>query len=137
MILIPVISALLYLAGGQIKNIYRWLMGVPIFLIAILTGHSWFSIFAILTYWLATSAFPYGEKSWLNFLGEWGKFAVCGLVMGLASIVVLGWLVGLIQGIVGLIAFVVIKYLDDNGIMKNPWVELCRGFFGTVVYFVG
>ena len=133
MVIIPIVSSLCYLIGGQWWKPARWFMGVPIAIIALLTGHGWTAILAIPAYWIATSAFPYGENSWLNFLGEWGKFAVCGLVFGLASIPVLG-LYGVIQGIVSMCAFLCIKYFDDKGIMKNPFVELARGALGCAVY---
>lgn len=77
--------------------------------------------------------FKYGVKSWLNFLGEYGKFFVCGLALGAAPAYVLGLKWGILQTVIGGIGFVVIKYLDDKGIVKNPWVERLRGFVGTIL----
>lgn len=137
-ILIPVVSAVLYLVGGQWWKPARWLMGIPIFLLwsHILCCHQlvWWNLLAIPAYWIATSAFPYGQSSWLNFLGEWGKFFVCGLVLGAASFCCLGWIVALVQTIVSAVAFVVIKFYDDEGVIHNPRVELLRGFLGTICY---
>ncbi len=53
-------------------------MGVPIgFLFSLgVTSWLWVLINMILcgvTYYIATAAFIYGGKSWLNFLGEKGK----------------------------------------------------------------
>ena len=137
MILIPFVSALFYLLGGQINKWFRWLIGVPIFFIAIFFGKPWYSIFAIVTYLIATNAFSYGDNMiWSKIFGRWISMALAGFMYGLASIVVLGVFWGVIQGIVGLVSFVVLKYLDDNEILKNPWQELLRGFMGTLLYFI-
>ena len=135
--LIPLITAILNRLGGadQVAWIpfkmkwFRWLgIGAVIGLIY----HSWLPVF---TYYIATNI-PYGEKSWLNFLGEYGKFAVCGALLGLASIVVLGPVWGVIQAIVGAVAWVVIKYLDDNGEIVNPLTELARGLGASIIYWL-
>ena len=138
MFIIPFISALLYLAGGQWNKWLRWGMGIPIFMGAIAFHYSWISIFAILAYFIATNVFSYGENSWTTkLLGKWLSMALAGLAMGLASIVVLGGFWGLIQGIVGGVSFVILKYLDDYGNLHNPYQELLRGFFGTILYIGG
>ena len=72
-------------------------------------------------------------NSYLNFLGENGKFFFCGLVFGLSSIPAFGLLHGVIQGIVSAFVFLIVKILDDKDIVKNPWVERLRGFFGTIL----
>lgn len=131
--IIPIVSAICYLIGGQWWKPARWFLGVPIAYIVGLKTQSVWPILCVLTYWGALSCFPYGCKSWLNPLGEWVKFAICGLVFGLASFPVLGlWAIA--QGIVAMVSFLVIKYLDDKGIIGNPWVELLRGLTGTVLY---
>jgi len=135
--IIPIVSSVLYLIGGQGFKAARWFIGLPIFAISILTGHSWYSIFSVLTYWIATSAVSYGEKMWTTKLfGKWVSMGLAGLAMGLASIVVLGAFWGAIQGIVAMVSFLALKWLDDTDRLKNPWQELCRGFFGTIVYFI-
>ena len=108
-------------------------MGIPI---AILCWGSWISLLAIPAYWIATSAFPYGEKSWLNFLGERGKFFAVGLALGLCSFIVLPFGLALSQSLLSGISFVAVKVLDDKDILKNPWVELARGFLGTILYVI-
>jgi hypothetical protein len=134
MIAIPFISALMYLAGGQGYKAARWLIGIPLASIGIIVTHSLWPVLCIPTYWIATSAFPYGENSWLNIFGDWGKWAICGLVFGLASIPILGYL-GILQGVVSSLAFVGLHYLDEKDILKNPWQEILRGFVGTSVFF--
>jgi hypothetical protein len=138
MILIPVISAVLYLLGGQVNKWFRWLMGIPIAGIAIATGHGWWSLLAIVTYFVATNFFSYGDKMiWTKLFGKWVSMGLAGLAMGLASIVVLGTFWGIIQGIVGCISFLVLKWLDDTDRLKNPWQELLRGLLGTILFSLG
>jgi hypothetical protein len=78
------------------------------------------------------SAFPYGEKSWLNFLGTDGKRYVSGFMFGLATAPVLLWW-SLIQAMLSGVAFVIIRKLDDEGKIHNPWVEFFSGLFGTIL----
>ena len=138
MALIPIISSLLYLAGGQWNKWYRWLLGLPIAAIMLLTHHSWISSFAILTYFIATNFFSYGEKMiWTKLFGPWGSMAISGFAFGLASYVCLTPVLGMIQTIIATIAFLVIKWLDDNGKIHNPVVELLRGLLGTIVFIGG
>ena len=134
MILIPFAAGLFYWLGGQVNKWFRWGMGLPIALIGFLTGHSWVSFMAIPAYWFATSAFPYGEKSWLNFLGEYGKFFVVGLALGACSFILLSWPLAVLQTLLSGISFLVMKYLDDKDILKNPWQELLRGGIGCCLY---
>jgi hypothetical protein len=135
MIILPFLSGYLYLLGGQKWCWYRWGMGLPISLIALIFTHNPLNLLCIPTYYIATSAFPYGEKSWLNFLGEGGKFFVCGLAFGFASIPILGF-IGILQGIISGFAFLGIKILDNKDIIKNPWVEFLRGCLGSCLLIV-
>ena len=84
-------------------------------------------------YYIATAAFKYGEKSWLNFLPPIGKFIVCGLAFGAASFTMLSWQGGLFQTIIGGWAFGFIFVLDEHGTLKNPWVERLRGSIGCIL----
>lgn len=138
--IVPVVSALLYRAGGSDQwpipinqKLWRWL-GIGLFVASagLISGYGGVSLWSILTYYIATNI-PYGEKSFLNIFGEWGKWAICGLVFGLASIPILGYW-GILQGIVSSAAFVGLHYLDDKDILKNPWQELLRGFLGTCLF---
>ena len=135
MILIPIIAGACYLIGGQWWKAGRWFMGVPIFIIAIITGHPWYSIFVIPTYWIATSAFSYGEKMWTTKLfGPWISMIISGIAFGLASAPILGWTWGIAQAIIGGVGFGVLKWLDDTEKLKNPWQEILRGVIGTVLF---
>lgn len=141
-ILVPIICGLLYRFGGQDQ--VKWIpvnqklwrtFGIGIFLTYVfgMKYHDPKYMLCILTYWIATSAFPYGEKSWLNFLTEKGKFIVCGLVFGLASFPILGlWAIA--QGIISAIAFLIIKIFDEQGKLDAVWVERLRGFLGTILF---
>jgi hypothetical protein len=103
-------------------------MGLPISLMALVFGHSIYSLLCILTYYVATSAFPYGDNSWLNkFFSQLQKHFVCGLVFGLASFPIIGYW-AILQGIVGGVTFYCIEKYEVN----NPWTELLRGGLGTV-----
>jgi len=135
---IPIVSAILYLVGGQWWKIARWvLIGAFIFFISIFNGYPWWSISAVLTYLIATNVFSYGDKMWTSkIFGRWVSMGISGFMFGLASIVVLGIGFGILQAIIGLIGFLVLKWLDDTDKLKNPWQELCRGFIGTCVFFI-
>jgi hypothetical protein len=61
---------------------------------------------------------------------------LAGLTLGLASMPILGVTLGIIQGVLGLVAFLVLKWLDDTDKLKNPWQELARGLLGTVVFVI-
>lgn len=137
MILIPFISSALYLVGGQWLKLARWLIGLPIFIIALLNGYPWYSIFCVILYFLATNVFSYGDKMWTSKLfGRWVSMGLSGLTFGLASIPVLGVTLGIAQGIFSCFAFLVLKYLDDTDRLKNPWQELARGLLGTIFFVV-
>jgi hypothetical protein len=133
-ILIPIIAGLLFLGGGQINKWIRWTMGSIIGLIAVCITMSWWTIlYCFVTYFIATSAFPYGEKSWLNkFMCEYVKWFVCGFVFGLAAFPILGYW-SVVQAMIAGVCWVVLKILDDKNIVKNPWQELLRGLLGTVI----
>jgi len=141
-ILIPIISAFLFRLGGSEQwkwcklnqKWWRWGMG---FIIGLLLWKGWLAYaLAGLSYYIATNI-PYGQKSFLNFLGEYGKFAVCGFAFGLASIPLIGVMMGITQGFVSAISWVIIKYYDDKGEIANPLTEQLRGFCGTIVMIGG
>jgi len=142
MFITPIVSGLLYRAGGTDQwkwcplnqKLWRWGMGA---VIGLLSWESWIAyLLTIASYYIATNI-PYGEKSPLNFLGETGKFFVCGFSFGLASIPSLGIFTGLEQGVLSGLGFIAIKALDDKNILKNPFVEFGRGFLGTLCYLWG
>lgn len=155
-ILAPFVSGILYRMGGSdnpylgVKFFnYRSMIGIAIGVPSAILLKSWIPLICILTYWFQP---PYGDKSYLNFLGEKGKWAVCGFVFGASStpfFVAIGhWYLGLVQGVISAVMYVVLKDLDDgvapwvqklikipliNKLRKNPWIERIRGFFGTIL----
>ena len=137
--LIPIICGIMYRMGGSdnpylgVKFFnYRAMIGIFVGTYFTLTLHSWIPLICILTYWFQP---PYGDKSYLNFLGEWGKFAFVGFIFGVSSTpiwVAAGmWWMGLVQGAVSAIVYTIVRYLDEKNIIKNPWVEFLRGVGGT------
>lgn len=137
--LIPIISAILFRLGGsdQVKwipfnmKLFRWLMGIAIGLL-LWKGLILYSC-TVAAYFLATNLFAYGDNTpILKYLPKPWKFAVSGFMFGLSSVFLIGWL-AIAQAVVSALAFVVIMELDDTDIIKNPWVELLRGFLGTIV----
>jgi hypothetical protein len=115
-------------------------MGIPIGLIYAYYHYPCPWIKIILTcagaYFIATNLFGYGEKTLiLKYLPKWLKFTVSGLIFGLASFPILGWW-SLLQAAVSGLAFYILFILDEKEILKNPWQELLRGFFGTLLMVV-
>ena len=134
-ILIPFICALLYRAGGSDQwkwcplnqKLWRWL-GIGIFtgITFAILNHSWIPLLAIATYAGAIQAFPYGDKSWLNFLPQNWKHFTSGFFYGLASAPILYfWSIPL--AIISGGTFYCIKKFKVN----NPLAELLRGGIGT------
>lgn len=136
MVLIPLASSFLYCLGGQVNKWYRWLIGLPIAIVFMLNNHN--GLWAIPAYFIATNFFSYGDKMiWTKLFGKWGSMAISGFAFGLASYSVLPPYLAMIQTITATISFLVIKWLDDNDVVKNPYVELLRGLCGTIVYIGG
>lgn len=138
--LIPIVSALLFRAGGSDQwkwcpmnqKLWRWLMGAAI---GLMLWKGWL-VYALTIglYFLTTNLFGYGDKTpILKYLPKPWKFACSGFAFGLASIPLLGWW-GLLQGIVSGAAFYGLYLLDEADIVKNPWQELLRGALGTICY---
>jgi hypothetical protein len=141
-IIVPFAASFLYRAGGTVQwpwcpinqKLWRWLMGGIIGLL--IWKASFIYIATIASYFIATNIFSYGEKSpILKHLSKPLRFLVSGLMFGLASIPLIGLQLGLLQGLFSSCAFLVLMYLDDTNIIKNPWQELLRGFLGTSLYF--
>jgi len=142
-IIIPIIAGILFALGGDgripflfIKGwnakLWRWLgIGLLIGILGCIVKHSFVPLLCIPAYYLATNI-PYGEKSWLNFLGEYGKFALAGLLLGSCSFILLPFGLACLQVVLSGVSFVVLKFLDDKNLIKNPWVELLWGFFATI-----
>ena len=141
--LIPPVAGILFRVGGTDQwkwcplnqKLWRWLMGIVIGLL-LWKGYILYSI-TIASYFLATNLFGYGDKTpILKYLPKPLRFFVSGLMFGLASIPLIGWRIGLVQGFFGGFTFLALMYLDDADILKNPWQELFRGSLGTCFYFL-
>lgn len=139
MFLIPFACSGLYILGGQVNKLFRWLgIGILVGSFYAWTRHTPLPLLSIVSYYIATNVFSYGDNAPMTkIFGRWISMALAGLTYGLASIFVVGWIWALIQGIVAMVCFLVIKYYDDKGTIHNPFVELARGFLGTVVLIGG
>lgn len=164
--MIPLISAFCFRSGGVGKNDrflpfmkpptpwankwWRWVgIGIASAVFGLLIGRGAISFLSILTYFLVTNCCPYGEKSWLNFLGREGKWIAYGAIFGLASLPVLGWL-AISQTMIASSAFFFLMKLSNDGVVITPpdgcngvvkeWfldqsiVEALFGFLGCVGY---
>ena len=133
-LVISILCGLLYLFGGQVWKPFRWWgIGVLVGVVYAFRFGSFFPLLSILTYFIATNAFSYGDNSWTTKLfGKWVSMGLAGLTYGLASFPVLG-VYAILQGLVGLVAFLILKQLDDTDQLKNPWQELLRGTLGTIL----
>lgn len=140
LILLPFLCGIMYRMGGSDKPYfkfkffnYRAMIGIPVGVIWACYTHSWIPLICILTYWFQP---PYGTDSYLNFLGEYGKWAACGFIFGISStpawLATPYWWMALVQGIIGILDFTLIHYLNTKGKIQNPWEERVRGFLGTV-----
>jgi len=137
---IPIISGFLYRFGGTKQwkwcilnqKLWRYLIGWYGIYYAF-TCHNWKYALTVVAYPIAVGKFAYGENSWLNFLGPYGKFFVSGLAFGSCSFILLPFGRALLQSLLSGLSFVAIKYLDDRKIIINPVVEWLRGFMGTIL----
>ena len=137
-LLIPIVSALLYRAGGTDQwkwcilnqKLWRWLIGI---VIGLLLWKGWILYgLAILAYFLSTNAFGYGDKTpVLKYLPQNIKHLVSGMIFGLASFPLIG-LWALLQMAISGVAF----YLIEVKKVNNPWAEWLRGGIGTICYLI-
>jgi hypothetical protein len=95
---------------------WRWGMGIPIALVT----HNWWYI---ITYFIATNVFVYGENSWLAKLFGEGRWFVSGCALGLASLDPMN---GLWCGFV----MVTLKFFD----IDQAYLEFLMGSLSTLVF---
>ena len=142
---VPIVAALLFRFGGMDQwkwcvipwtkieinqKLWRWLMGI---VIGLLAWSGWIDFgLTIGAYFLATNLFGYGDKTpILKFLPQNIKHLVSGVIFGLASIPLLGW-IGVLQGLISGITF----YLIETKKVNNPWAENLRGGMGTILFLM-
>lgn len=135
--LIPIISGLCYRLGGCGKDDrlfpflnpptpyaskwWRWGVGIPI---ALITGNPLY----IITYYVATAVFVYGDSSWVSKLcGVKAARLIHGFMFGAAS---LSPLYGLWTAVV----FYIIFELAEKDIIDNSYAEFLRGLTGTLIF---
>jgi hypothetical protein len=111
---------------GELKNkAGKFFMGVPI---ALLSGCYW----AVLTFFIACQL-GYGDNNPLTKLvGKRWAIVIHGTAVGLASFPIVGWW-AILGGIVSGLGFYVIAELDDNDLVKEPWVAIWRGIVGLII----
>ena len=138
-LLIILAGVLMYVKGetetkwlGKSDKVFKYAMGVPMALLGVLGFWSWVPLIAALTYFIACE-FGYGENNPLTkLLGKRGAITFCGGALGLASFPFIGWM-ALVQCAISATAFYYIAELDDNGVIKEPWVAIWRAIFGTLL----
>uniref|UniRef100_A0A6M3JED4 Phosphatidate cytidylyltransferase n=1 Tax=viral metagenome TaxID=1070528 RepID=A0A6M3JED4_9ZZZZ len=148
MIIIPIISGLLNRAGGTdqwkwsklVQKWWRWLMGIPIGILACISLHTYTPLFCILTYFLATNCSGYGENHiFRKWFGRDATFLIYGFLFGLASLPVLGWQ-AITQAIIGSASFYFLMIWSNDGYfghkLRHCYVEMIFGFLGTIMYFL-
>lgn len=137
-IIIPIVSALLFRAGGAEQwkwcpinqKLWRWLMGIAI---GVLFWKGWV-IYALCigSYFVATNLFGYGEKTpILKYLPQNIKHFMSGFMFGLASWPLVG-IAALWQAVASGIVFYIIEIKKT----QNPWAERLRGGLGTIIFWL-
>jgi hypothetical protein len=138
-ILIVVLATLLYVKGqcetkwlGKPHKNWKLTLGIPVGILGSIVVGSFIPLLCLGTYAIAGSM-GYGDNNWLTKLvGKRNAITICGALLGLASIPLLGFL-GVIQGIVAAAAFYYIAELDDSGIIKEPFVAIGRASLSTIL----
>ena len=134
-LLMVISGTLMYTAGELYDKNLKYMMGIPISILACILYHSIWPLFCVLTYFIATE-FGYGDTNPLTLLlGKRGAITFCGAALGLASFPIIG-LWSILGMIISATAFYVISVLDDKNIVKEPFVGLGRGLFGTIMLFI-
>ena len=96
-------------------------MGIPI---ALLTGQWWY----ILTYYIATAVFVYGDNSPISkVVGVKIARLLHGLAFVMASLQPL-------YGVWCAVIFYILFEIADHGVIDNKYAEIGRGFAGTLIF---
>lgn len=148
--LIPIISSFCFRSGGAgrddifcpaipVKAIWanKWWRWLGIGLTIALITKAWLVIPA---YFIVTNCMPYGEKSWLNFLGKDLKWIIYGGAFGSCSFFSLPFGFALISTLLGGFSFwFLMKWSNDGfggNLLDHSYVELGFGFIGTICFLM-
>ena len=113
---------------GKSYKEFKYALGIPIGILGAIALHSWFPLWAILTYFLATWGIPYGEKSPITkLIGDRWAVTIAGIGLGCAAFPVIG-LWAILSGIISGGMFYWLNVM--NGKINEPYVAIMRGVFG-------
>lgn len=154
MIFIPIVAAMLFRLGGvgrddgfspgfpprtpMAHKAWRWCMGIFIGGISAILMKSFWPLLCIVTYFVATNVFSYGENHpFRRWFGRDISWVIYGSAFGLASAPAIG-ILSIAQGIVGAASFWGLMKLSNDGIdgwaLNHCYVELIFGALGTVCF---
>lgn len=135
MIFIPLVASIWYCLGEIYSKFIKYIIGIPIAGIAMICGHSWLTgLYIIASYAIATQ-FGYGENNWLTKLvGNRWAITICGGLLGLASMPLLGYY-SLLQALIS--AGVWYWLSTKDGIINEPYLGLIRGGSATLLLIWG
>jgi hypothetical protein len=126
------IGGLFYTFGELFKKELKYAMGVLPAIIGAFYYHSWFILWAALTYFIACEI-GYGENNPLTkIVGKRAAITIHGTAVGLASYPFVGlWCI--LGGIISGVGFFVIAKYDDDGKIVEPFVAIGRSIVGLII----
>ena len=135
-ILIVLVGIAMYVKGetytkllGQSNKIFKTLMGIPMGLLWLLSGH-WLAALIVMGAYAIATQVSYGDNNWLTKLvGKRLAITITGFCLGLASWPFLG-LLALLQALLAAIVWYGVSILDDANIVKEPYVAILRSIGG-------
>lgn len=134
-ILMVVAGTTMYACGELYNKVLKYLMGIPIAMIAVVFFKSLSPAWCILTYLIACE-FGYGDNNPLtHLLGKRGAITFCGVALGLASFPITG-LYCLLGGVISGVSFYGLAVLDDKDILKEPFIGIFRGLAGSILLLI-
>ena len=121
-ILMILAGVIMYALGENKKQIFKHLMGIPMGLLWLISGHYWMALLTMGTYPIATLCFGYGVNNpWTKWLGEQNAIILTGAMLGLASMPVIGaW--SLLAALISGWAWYIIWKRNIN----EPWCSIYR-----------
>jgi hypothetical protein len=124
----------MYYLGENKKQLFKWLMGLPIGGLWILAGHPWIGLMTMLAYYIATVAFGYGEKNpWTKWLGERNAIILTGAALGAAMFPIVGMWAILSMCISGTMWY---WLWTKDGVINEPYVAIGRSLSALILLVV-